>query len=226
MIVAYEHVSSLNLSKSKRGGSDCHTLRVVSTARHATDVYNALIERSLPVSNFVTKVVPFLDCMQIGAQLSTAVQRALAASGITTPTAGKAQHSSQQPGSASKRQKHAAEQTQQLAQDALPTANPASTLIDSEQSTPAVTASNKNSQAGTKKSPAVIQSTAKSSGVHMASGDDLGDEFAIEIDAAEDEGAKKKTKKMTGGSVTETDTGKGRDQAAPSKKSKHKVVQF
>lgn len=195
----------------------------MSTARHATDVYNALI---LPVSNFVTKVVSFLDCMQIGAQLSTAVQRALAASGITTPTAGKAQHSSQQPKSASKRQKSATEQTQQLAQDALPTANPASTLEDSEQSTPAVNASDHNSQAETKKSPAVIQSRAKSSRVQMASGDDLGDEFAIEIDAAEDEGVTKKPKKIMSGSVTEPDSAKGRDRAATSKKSKHKVVQF
>lgn len=162
----------------------------------------------------------------IGAQLSTAVQRALAASGITTPTAGKAQHSSQQPESASKRQKSATKHTKQLAQDALPTANPASTLEDSEQSTPAVTASDKNSQAGANKLPAVIQRTVKSSRVHMASGDDLGDEFAIEIDAAEDEGARKKTKKIMSGSVTEADTAKGRDQTAPSKKSKHTVVQF
>ena len=167
-----------------------------------------------------------LDCMQIGTQLNTAVQRALAASNITTPTAGKAQDSSQQPESTSKRQKAAAKHTQQLAQDTLSTANPASTLEDSEQSTPAINASDENSQAETKTSPAVIQSRAKSSRVHMASGDDLGDEFAIEIDAAEDEGARKKTKKIMSGSVTEADTAKGRDPAAPSKKSKHKVVQF
>ena len=43
MIVAYEHVTNLNLSKSKRGGSDCRTLHVLSIARHATDVHNALI---------------------------------------------------------------------------------------------------------------------------------------------------------------------------------------
>ena len=210
----------------KRDGTGFHALHALSTTRPATGVQNALIERSLPASKYVLTVVSFFDCMQIGAELSTAVQSALAASGITTTTAGKAQRSSQQPESTSKRQKSAKKQTQQQAEDALPTANPASTVEDNEQSTPAVTANDKNSQAGTRKLPGVSQSRAKSSRDHKASGDDLGDEFAIEIDAAEDEGTRKKTKKILSGSATDIDTAKGGDQAATSKKSKHKVVQF
>jgi len=80
-------------------------------------------------------------------------------------------------------------------------------------------------QASPAKAPAAGKPQGKSTKTHLPSGDDLGDEFAIEIDAAEDEGAKKKKKRPVEDSVAET-VADGMGKAAKPKKSKPKVVKF
>ena len=80
-------------------------------------------------------------------------------------------------------------------------------------------------QASPAKAPAAGKPQGKSTKTHLPSGDDLGDEFAIEIDAAEDEGAKKKNKPVED-SVTESVVADGMGKAAKQKKSKLKVVKF
>ena len=77
-----------------------------------------------------------------------------------------------------------------------------------------------------KGSPAVTQAVAQPQKPKLPSGDDLGDAFAIEIEAAEDEGVKKKKKKAVVSSATETDDADQSDKPSKSKKSKHKVVEF
>ncbi len=163
--------------------------------------------------------------MQIGAQLTTAVQKALTASGITasTETVSKATDS-QLPQAPGKKDKSAKKQKHQLDQDTVVKTQPNSKAGEVDKNTAEQSVSAKASvQASPAKAPAAGKPQGKSTKTHLPSGDDLGDEFAIEIDAAEDEGAKKRPVED---SVTETVVADGTGKAAKPKKRKPKVVKF
>ena len=182
---------------------------------------------NLPASNHVETNCNAVDCMQIGAQLTTAVQKALTASGIaaSTETVSKATES-QPPKASGKKDKSAKKQKNQLDQDAVLEAQPNSKAVEVDKSAAEQSVSAEASmQASPAKAPAAGKPQGKSTKTHLPSGDDLGDEFAIEIDAAEDEGAKKKKKRPVEDSVAET-VADGMGKAAKPKKSKPKVVKF
>ncbi|KAA6416581.1 MAG: prolyl-tRNA synthetase [Trebouxia sp. A1-2] len=165
---------------------------------------------------------------QIGAQLTTAVQKALTASGIiaSTETVSKATDS-QLPQPSGKKNMSAKKQKHQLDRDAVGKAQPNSKAEEVDKNTVEQSVRAEASvQASPAKAPAAGAPQRKSSKTHLPSGDDLGDEFAIEIDAAEDEGAKKKKKRPLEASVTETVVADGNSKAAQPKKSKAKVVKF
>lgn len=165
--------------------------------------------------------------MQIGAQLTTAVQKALTASGITasTDTASKATDSLV-PKLSGKKDKAVKKQKHQLHEDTVLEAHPNSKagIVDKSATDQSVSAE-ASMDASLEKASAADQPQTKSKKTHVPSGDDLGDEFAIEIDAAEDEGAKKK-KKPVGDSVPESVVADGTGKEAKLKKSKQKVVKF
>ncbi len=168
--------------------------------------------------------------MQIGSELNSAVQKALASFATTTSaaTADPADGSSGQPQTASKKQKAGKKQKQPIENAAKPSAKVDSPVEDVEPSREAGDGSEQvqpaKSGLGTVPSGETV---AKAKKPHLAGGDDLGDEFAIDIDAAEDEGAKKKKKKKTiSSSVAEMDNAAGQAKGSKGKKSQHKVVQF
>jgi hypothetical protein len=160
--------------------------------------------------------------MQIGAQLTTAVQKALTASGITASSETDIKASESQPSKVpGKKDKSAKKQKHQLDQDAVLKAQPNSNAGEVDKSATGQSVM----QALPAKAPDAGKPQGKSAKTHLPSGDDLGDEFAIEIDAAEDEGAKKKNKPVED-SVTESVVADGMGKAAKQKKSKLKVVKF
>ena len=166
--------------------------------------------------------------MQIGAQLTTAVQKALTVSGITTSvdTVSKATNS-QLPKASGKKDKSAKKQKHQLDQDAVLEAQPNSNAGEADKSAAEQSVSAEASmQASPAKAPAAGKSQGKSIKTHLPSGDDLGDEFAIEIDAAEDEGAKKRKKTPVEDSATETIVAPGVGKVAKPNKIQSKVVKF
>ena len=148
--------------------------------------------------------------MQIGAELNTAVQKALAASGNGAANAG--QHDDTQT------------QTKGRQQKASKKHKPVSD-VNTEQPDDAVERSVTSQKqpgllSGAKalKKPLLPPNTAKPI---LPSGDDLGDEFAIEVDAQEEDGIKRKQKPISSPVLDKADSGKSK-----AKKSKHKVVQF
>ncbi len=185
------------------------------------------IDMSLPASNHVQTCCNAVGCMQVGAQLTAAVQKALTASGITASSeTGSKASDSQPPKVPGKKDKSAKKQKHQLDQDAVLEAQPNSKagIVDKSATDQSVSAE-ASMHASLEKASAAGQPQKMAKKTHMPSGDDLGDEFAIEIDAAENEGAKKK-KKPVEDSVTESVVADGTGKAAKLKKSKQKVVKF
>lgn len=186
------------------------------------------LDLNLPASNVIETSRNAVDCLQIGAQLSTAVQKALTASGITasTETVSKATES-QPPKAPGKKDKSAKKQKHELDQDAVLKAQPNSNAGEVDKSVVEQSVSAEASiQASPAKAPAAGRPQGKSTNTYLPSGDDLGDVFAIEIDAAEDEGAKKRKKTPMEDSVTETIVAPGMGKAAKPKKMQSKVVKF
>lgn len=166
--------------------------------------------------------------MQIGAQLTTGVQKALIASGITASSETIIKASDSQlfkvPG---KKGKSAKKQKHQLDQDVVIKAQPNSSAGDVDKSATDQSVSAEASvQASLAKAPAAGKPQAKSKKTHLPSGDDFGDEFAIEIDAAEDEGAKKRNKTPVEDSASETIVAPSMGKVAKPKKIQSKVVKF
>ena len=166
--------------------------------------------------------------MQIGAQLTTAVQKALTASGITASPDTVSKATELQPPKASgKKDKSAKQQKHEMDQDAQLEAQPDSNAGEVDKSAAEQSVSAEASmQASSAKALAAGKPQGKSKKTHLPSGDDLGDEFAVEIDAAEDEGAKKRKKTSVEDSATETIVASGMGKVAKPKKFQSKVVKF
>ena len=164
-------------------------------------------------------------CMlQIGVELTSAVQTALTASGIpaasisqtaapTSSTTGQPQHHSAK---AKSHQQQAAAQTSKASK------------AGKAHHTQAVVEAAQSADASKLENPAAVQESKPGKAVKpaMPSGDDLGDQFAVEIEAEENAGRRKQKKKTTRDTGSHPNDATGPGTHTTAKKSKHKVVSF
>lgn len=165
--------------------------------------------------------------LQLGTELSMAVQGALAASGTVPAT---------QPGDAAVSPsdhptQHKKKQKTQHKQDIQPDGKSATIPEVHHGSKKAAAETGASKVEKSVEASAVGKSTAGKSKACkrvLPSGDDLGDEFSVEIADAEDLGSKKKKKKSLLNSDPASDAAAGAGAPAPvkGKKNKHKVVNF
>ena len=172
---------------------------------------------------------PALASLQIGDELTSAVQTALAASGfpaVSHTTAGVTDSSEQRHINRTKSTLHQKQQTQ-VHTDSLTKAS----ADDAHETTAAAAAAGAVlKQVGQPERAVKVQKPVSMKAVKPfhPSGDDLGDEFDVEPEAAEDAGTKMKKKKAF--SSTESDLHPGNlgnsVTSKKARKSKHKVVSF
>lgn len=164
--------------------------------------------------------------MQIGDELTVAVQTALAASGVpaANQTAAGVTDTSEQPHTHGSKPKLQQKQQTQLQSNCLKKAG----VGDAQESAAASSAILDNVGKPEKAAEPLHPSLARAVRPFHPSGDDLGDAFAAELEDAEDAGTRRKKKKALTSTDTDLQPGNLGSLALSKRtnKSKHKVVSF